>query len=47
MAVVHGVAFVAAKSLDILQDGHSYTILLQIAHMLHGQWKMCHKKAFF
>ncbi|XP_075903723.1 condensin-2 complex subunit G2 isoform X3 [Nelusetta ayraudi] len=35
MAVVHGVALVAATSLEALQDGHSYSALLQIAHMLH------------
>lgn len=39
MAVVHGVALVTATSLEVLQDGHCYTSLLQIAHMLHGQRK--------
>lgn len=40
MAVAHGVALVAATSLEVLQDGHSYSALLQIAHMLHGQWTL-------
>lgn len=37
MAVVDGVALVAAVSLKVLQDGDTYSALLDIAHRLHGE----------
>lgn len=37
MAVVDGVTLVAAVSLKVLQDGDTYSALLQIAHRLHGR----------
>ena len=37
MAVVDGVTLVAAVSLNVLQDGDTYTALLEIAHRLHGR----------
>lgn len=40
MAVVDGVTLVAAVSLKVLQDGDTYSALLQIAHRLHG-WCPC------
>uniref|UniRef100_UPI0037E89E00 condensin-2 complex subunit G2 n=1 Tax=Semicossyphus pulcher TaxID=241346 RepID=UPI0037E89E00 len=36
MAVVDGVTVVAAASLKVLQDGDTYTALLEIAHKLHA-----------
>lgn len=51
MSVVDGVTLVATTSLKVLQEGHSYNDLLQIAHMLHGSWSAWpffppHKHAF-
>lgn len=37
MAVVDGVTLVAAVSLKVLQDGDTYSALLDIAHRLHGE----------
>uniref|UniRef100_A0A8C9YYH8 Non-SMC condensin II complex, subunit G2 n=1 Tax=Sander lucioperca TaxID=283035 RepID=A0A8C9YYH8_SANLU len=37
MAVVDGVTLVAAVSLKVLQDGDTYSALLEITHRLHGQ----------
>lgn len=37
MAVVDGVTLVAAVSLKVLQDGDTYSSLLDIAHRLHGE----------
>lgn len=37
MAVVDGVVLVVAASLRVLQDGDSYSTLLDIAHRLHGE----------
>ena len=37
MAVVDGVTLVAAVSVKVLQDGDTYSALLEIAHRLHGQ----------
>lgn len=42
MAVVDGVTLVAAVSVKVLQDGDTYSTLLQIAHKLHGQWSPTH-----
>lgn len=36
MAVVDAVTLVATLSLKVLQDGDTYSALLQIAHRLHG-----------
>lgn len=37
MAVVDGATLVAAVSLNVLQDGDTYTALLEIANRLHGR----------
>lgn len=37
MAVVDGVTLVAAVSLKVLEDGDTYSALLEVAHRLHGQ----------
>lgn len=36
MAVVDGVTLVAAVSVKVLQDGDTYSALLEIAHRLHS-----------
>ena len=36
MAVVDGVTLVAVASLNVLQDGDTYSALLEIADGLHG-----------
>ena len=36
-SVVGGVTLVAAESLKVLQDGETYSSLLEIIHRLHGK----------